>query len=295
MKNKKILCSGSSGFIGRHLVEELQNLGYSVRGFDIKNFEAEDIRFRPELRKIFKYYKPDIVIHLATLTGVRNSVKKPAEYFETNITGTYNMLDIASRSGVKKFIFFSSSSVYGDRKCPLKEDVICDNQLSPYAVSKITGELLCRMFKDLPTIIVRPFTVYGENPRKDQVIYKIIKAAKTGKVFQKFGDGNSIRGYTNVHDLIDGVIKLIDYKQKDNYEVFNLGGSEQVQLNKLIEIVKEKYSKLKVVQVERNLADVLNSYADITKAKKLLDWQPNKKFKDEILCLIKNLKETKKL
>ena len=288
---KRILLTGSDGFIGKYLKEELRNLGFYVKGIDIKNGEFEDIRYKVEVRRIFDIYKPDIVIHLAALTGVRGSLINPQDYFSTNITGTYNLLEVARNRGVKNFLFASSSSVYGNQKNPLKENMICDNQLSPYAVSKKAGELLCKMFTNLPTVVFRPFTVYGtdiKRMRKDMIIYKLISAAKNKRVFEKYGDGNSTRGYTNVYDLVNGIIKLIDYKPKDNYEEFNLGGTEEIKLNDLIDIVRESFPDLKVKQIIRQQVDVLHNLADISKAKKKVEFDPIMNFRKEIkkLCSI---------
>lgn len=292
----KILLTGDKGFIGTHLKNKLILLGYNVYGFDIKEVEKYyDVRNEKSCQDRIKQVKPDIIIHLAALAGVRSSLKSPADYFETNITGTYYLLKWADKFGVKKFLFASSSSIYGQQgKIPLSEDIECFNPLSPYAVSKLAGEYLCRMFTNLKTIVFRPFTVYGENGRKDMVVGKLIRAGATGQVFEKYGDGNSVRGYTHIDDLVDGIVKLIDYEPKFNYEVFNLGGVEKVKLNDLIDIVKEVFPNLKVVQVDRNPADPLYSYASINKAKEVLGWEPQKKFKNEIKKLCLKAKMSKK-
>jgi len=286
----KILLTGDKGFIGTHLKKRLKELKYKVYGFDIKTSSLQDIRNILKVMNVFHRVKPDIVIHLAALTGVRESVKNPKGYFNTNVNGTTNIIERAKKSGVKKFLFASSSSVYGEQKSPLKENMICNYQLSPYAKSKRAGELICLSNADekMPIIAFRPFTVYGKNGRINMVVRKIIKAAKTGKVFYKYGDGNSSRGYTNVHDLVDGIIKLIDYKPKDNFEIFNLGGAEVIKLNDLVEIVRNKFPNLKVEQTRKSSADVVNSFADISKAKRLLGWSPKRKFKEEIEKLCQN-------
>lgn len=288
MKNKTICVTGSSGFIGGYLVKKLKELEYKVIGFDIKNSVADDIRNPMSVKALFKNNKIDTVIHLAALTGVRGS--NAIEYFETNITGTNNLLEMAKKYGVKNFLSASSSSVYGEQKCPLKESDEGIHLLSYYAISKKSGELLCEMHKDLSTIVFRPFTVYGDNinsMRKNMVLYKLLNAATNKEIFEKYGDGNSSRGYTNVHDLIDGIVKLIDYKPKDNFEIFNLGGSEEIKLNDFIKIIKKEFSDLKIKQIEKNLADIPHSLADISKAKQKIGWNPNRIFNNEIkkLCL----------
>ena len=288
INKKKIKClvTGNKGFIGTKLERKLKELGFEVKGFDIKNSLAEDIRNKLSLENVFSKFKPEVVIHLAALAGVRNSLLNPQDYFETNITGTYYLLEMCRKYNVK-LLSASSSSVYGERiEEKLNENMICDNQLSPYAVSKKAGELLCKMFKDVQTIVFRPFTVYGgklEEMRKDMVLYKLIKAGREKTVFHRYGDGNSIRGYTNVYDLIEGIIELINFNKTYNFDIFNLGGSQQVSLNELIGIVKEKYPDLKVEEIERNFADVVSSCADITKATELLRWKPIRNFKNEII------------
>ena len=287
----RILLTGDKGFIGAHLSEKLKGLGHDVKGYDLKS--GLDIRDRNQLESVFKTFLPERVIHLAALTGVRDSLTNPAGYFETNITGTYYLLEMAEKYGVKNFLSASSSSVYGQQNGwrvagGLREDLICDNQLSPYAVSKKAGELLCKMFGEVSTVVFRPFTVYGENGRKNMVVYKLINAGRNGAVFHKYGDGNSVRGYTNVHDLNEGIVKLIKYSPENNFEIFNLGGEEKVKLNDLIKIVKEEFPDLKVEQVERNPVDVLCSFADLGKVKIEVDYNPKRNFYNEIKKLCKN-------
>jgi UDP-glucuronate 4-epimerase len=282
----KILITGNKGFIGTHLEKALsENKDFDVYGCDIKRRLTEDIRNEMAMKALFGKVKPDVVIHLAALPGVRESEKRPLDYIDTNIWGTYNLLKMSEKYGVKNFLFASSSSVCVSEKCPIKETMPTDYQLSLYSITKRTGESLCYMFKNVPTVVFRPYTVYGENGREKMVVRKLITAAKNGEVFEKYGDGKQIRGYTNVHDLVDGIIKLIDYKPKDNFEIFNLGGIEKIRLNDLIKMVKKVYPKLKVEQVERHPADVNASWADITKAKKVLGWEPKRNFKEEIIKL----------
>jgi len=278
----KILLTGNSGFIGTHLEKKLKELGYDVKGYDLK--DGYDIRNEAQVEDVMKNFLPDIIIHLAALTGVRKSLEMPKEYFETNITGTFYLLKAAQKYGVKNFLSASSSSVYGDSDI-MREDIVCEHQLSPYAVSKKAGELLCKM-SNVSTIVFRPFTVYGENGRKDMAIYKLIKAGKEGTVFQKYGEDSS-RGYTNVHDLVDGIVKLIDYKPEDNFEIFNLGGNEVVKLDDLINIVRGEFPKLKVETVERNKADTQHNAADISKAESI-GYKPVRDFRTEIIKLCKN-------
>ena len=291
-KNNKILLSGSSGFIGTHLYKRLDNLGYQIFGLDIKESETFDIRKKDYLDDIiFPSFKPDIIIHLAALTNVRESVENPHGHIDTNIKGTLNLLELSKKYKVQKFLVASSSAVYGDQPCPLKEDMNCDNPLSPYALSKIGVELVCKLFSaDIPITIFRPFTVYGENGRENQVISKLINAGINRTVFEKYGDGTSTRGYVNVNDLVDGIIVLIDYKPKDNLEIFNLGGSQIICLNDLIDIVKKEFIGLRVKQIGRNPADTYQSYADIGKAKQAFGWEPKRDFEAEVIGLCRRAK-----
>ena len=289
--NKKILLTGNRGFIGSHLEKRLLNLGYQVRGFDIKNNATEDIRNKDSVESVFEKFRPEIVVHLAAMTGVKDSLIYPEQYFSTNIIGTYNLLSAARNYKVVNFIAASSTSVYGklgEKGDLLKEDMVCDHQLSPYGVSKKAVELLCKMFSDLPTIVVRPLAVYGENSRKDLVIYKLIEAGLTGKTFYKFGDGSSTRAYAHIDDFNDGIIKLIDYKPEDNFEIFNLPGKEPIKLNYLIQIIQEEFPSINLVETAPDPAEVPHAVSDFSKARAKIGYNPTRDFKTEIkkLCQI---------
>jgi len=283
----KILLTGDRGFIGTNLKNKLKELGHEVCGMDIAgDASLDDISKEHNVECELKNTKPDVIIHLAALAGVRKSLKIPDEYYKVNITGTHWLLKWAIRTGVKKFLFASSSSVYGDGESPLKEKMECNSQLSPYAVSKKAAEMVCKMFsRKIPVIVFRPFTVYGPKGRPDMVIGEILRAGRENTEFVKYGDGKSSRGYTHVDDLTDGIIKLLDYQPKDNYEVFNLGGSEVIFLNELIKIVKSKFPFLKIREIPMPEVDVLHSNADIKKARKKVGWEPKRKFKEELLKL----------
>ena len=283
----RILLTGDKGFIESHLQVKLRNLGFIVNGYDLK--VGYDIRNRRQVDQAFSLFKPRVVIHLAALTGVRLSEQIPAEYFKTNVMGMYNVLEEAKKRGVDNFLFASSSSVYGNEaKCPLRENME-KNPISIYGLTKHIGEMMCKQFsKYFPVVVFRPFTVYGEQGRKGMVIRRLITAGRKNKTFYRFGDGNSKRGYTNVHDLNDGIVKLIDYRPTNNFEDFNLGGSEIIKLNDLIDLMGEQFPNLKVEEINRNSADVLESYADTYKVYKEIGWEPKRDFKKEIkkLCRI---------
>ena len=282
----RILLTGDKGFIGSHLQIKLRNAGFIVNGYDLK--VGHDIRNRRQLDQAFKLFTPSVVIHLAALAGVRVGEKIPTEYFKTNLFGLYNVLEEAKKAKVSNFLFASSSSVFGDKvECPMKEDAI-KNPVSFYGITKYIGEKMCRYYsKYFPVIVFRPFTVYGERGRASMVVPRLISAGRKNKVFYKFGKGDSKRGYINVHDLNDGILRLIGYRSKDNFEDFNLGGDEVIVLDELIDIVKKQYPNLKVEEIERHLADVKESYADTSKAYRKISWMPKRNFKQEIIKLCK--------
>ena len=292
----KIFLTGSEGFIGGHLRERLEKLGHKVKGFDLRSnesfsinglvfFERQDIRQYYKVEQSMREFSPDIVIHLAALAGVRESLENPQDYFETNIIGTYNVLESAMRCKAKNVIVASSSSVYGDQKNPLNEKMRCDKPLSPYAASKIGTETVCQYFgRWLPISIIRPFTVFGENGRKEMVVPKLIRAAKEKTEFTMYGDGSSSRGYIYVGDLVDGIVKLMGYLPS-GCEIFNLGGAEEIRLSELVEIVRGELGDFPIRQEDHHFADVRHNLADISKAKNLLGWRPTRKFRDEIVKL----------
>ena len=287
-----ILLTGNKGFVGSHLEPKLKELGHEVVGFDIETSQVQDIRNTLSLNSLFNNNEFDVIVHLAALTGVRDGENDAKSYIDTNVTGTRNLLERAEGYKVKKFLFASSSSIYGERDGACEESQANENVNSVYAFTKVAGENLCKMMKNVQTLIFRPFTVYGENGREEMVIPKIIKAGQEGTVFEKYGDGGSTRGYTHIDDLCEGIVALLDYETEEKRAIFNLGGIEVISLNNLIEIVKKQFPKLKVKQVVRNPADVEYSYADISKAKDLLGWAPKRKFKGEIKKLCQEKKKS---
>ncbi len=283
----RILITGDMGFIGTHLSKHLVSLGYEVFGMDIKKGTQDDIRLVENVRAVFEEVKPEVVIHLAALAGVRNSLTIPQKYFETNVTGTYWVLLFAQQYKAKTLVA-SSSSVYGEGGVGIKEDMPCNHQLSPYAVSKKAMEMVCRYFGDnMPVIVFRPFTVYGENGRQDMVIGKMKKALQENTEFEQFGDGSSSRGYTNVHDLCEGIEALVKYPmQEKGFEIFNVGGNAEITLETLINIFKSKYPELKVKEVPKLSVDPQRNMADLTKMKEKTGWQPKRNFREELLKII---------
>ena len=280
----KVLISGHEGFIGKHLTKRLDELKIDWVGLDLKN--GHDIRNPEIVEQFFKIPKPDVVIHLAALAGVRKGEEIPYDYITTNIGGTSRLLEMAEKYKVERFIHFSSSSVYGQKKPPLKEnDLLCP--ISSYGITKMAGEMLCRKSK-VKTFIVRPFTVYGENGRPDQVFYKWLGQIKKGKPIDFYGGGTSGRGYTYVGDLVEGVIQLLGY-QSNKSDTFNLGGNKVIRLKDVLKLY-QRFSKknFKVNRMPMPSVDVYESWANIGKAKKLLGFNPDTNFEKKLEDIIKN-------
>ena len=298
---KNVLVTGGAGFIGSHLVDRL--LGTNVEQItvvdDFNNFYAPeikhenirehlkdpryklaeaDIRDRAAIERVFNQTRFDCLVHLAARAGVRPSLKEPQLYAETNINGTLNLLELARHHGIRQFVFGSSSSVYGiNAKVPFSEDDPIRQPISPYAATKAAGELLCHTYSHLyglRCICLRFFTVYGTRQRPDLAIHKFAKLISEGKPIPFFGDGTSRRDYTYIDDIIDGVVAAIDYDQSP-YEVINLGESRTVELIELIALLeKELGTKATIDRQPPQPGDVPQTFADITKARALLGYNP---------------------
>lgn len=298
---KNILITGGAGFIGSHLVDHLLLEGdwavtvvddfndfyapnikrNNVRAHEqnpaYKLIEA-DIRDQAALAKVFDNTQFDAIVHLAARAGVRPSLKDPQLYCETNIDGTLNLLEEARKHGVKQFVFGSSSSVYGiNAKVPFSEDDPIRQPISPYAATKGAGELLCHTYShlyDLRSVCLRFFTVYGARQRPDLAIHKFASLISQSKPIPVFGDGKSRRDYTYIDDIIGGVRAAIDYDQT-NYEVINLGESRTVELTELISLLEQELGKKAIIDSQApQPGDVPQTFADITRARQLLGYNP---------------------
>ena len=305
----KILVTGGAGFIGSHLVDRLlseggwrvvvvddfndfyapdvkrENVREHVRNSSYKLYEA-DIRDRARLAEIFKEEKFDCIVHLAARAGVRPSLAEPILYAETNINGTLNLLELARSFEVKQFVFGSSSSVYGiNAKVPFSEDDPIRQPISPYAATKAAGELICHTYSHLygvRSVCLRFFTVYGARQRPDLAIHKFAKLMTQDRAIPVFGDGTTRRDYTYIDDIIAGVRAAIDYEGSD-YEVFNLGESQTVELNELIALLeKELGRRAQIDRRPQQPGDVPQTFAEITKARRLLGYNPQTKIEDGI-------------
>lgn len=298
---KRFLVTGGAGFIGSHLVDRLlrtgseqitvvddfndfyepeikrANIGSHLKDPRYTLVEA-DIRDRTALETVFNQHNFDCIVHLAARAGVRPSLSEPQLYTETNINGTVNLLELARQHNIKQFVFGSSSSVYGiNAKVPFSEDDPIRQPISPYAATKAAGELLCHTYSHLyglRCVCLRFFTVYGPRQRPDLAIHKFAKLITQNKPIPVFGDGTTRRDYTYVDDIIDGVVAAIHYDKSD-YEVFNLGESRTVELRELISLLeKELDAHATIDRQPPQPGDVPQTFADITKARALLGYDP---------------------
>ena len=298
---KNLLITGGAGFIGSHLVDRLlaTNVEHITVIDDFNDFydpsikrdnirehlkdprysiNEVDIRDHASLEQVFKAGNFDCVVHLAARAGVRPSLSEPQLYTETNINGTLNLLELARNSNIKRFVFGSSSSVYGiNAKVPFSEDDPIRQPISPYAATKGAGELLCHTYAHLyglRCVCLRFFTVYGPRQRPDLAIHKFAKLISKRKPIPVFGDGSTRRDYTYVDDIIDGVMAAIDYDQS-NYEVINLGESRTVELNELISLLEKELDTHAIIDRQPpQPGDVPQTFADISKARTLLGYHP---------------------
>ncbi len=302
----KILVTGGAGFIGSHFVEKCLALGHSVAVVDdfndfyaptikranVAGFAKDapvheaDIRDADAMLRIVKNGRFDSIVHLAARAGVRPSIKDPRLYVETNILGTLNLLEAAKQGNVPRFICASSSSVYGVLKTlPFREDLALTQTISPYAATKLAGEQICSNFSHLfglRTINLRFFTVYGPRQRPDLAIHSFTKAIHESRSIQQFGDGSTRRDYTYIDDIIQGMTACLGYEGQ-LCDVFNLGESQTTTLSELIATIERALGKKAVIEKKPDQpGDVPVTYADITKAKALLAYDPHTKIAEGI-------------
>ena len=249
----------------------------------------QDIRDKDGLAKIFEQHKIDLVIHLAALAGVRPSIERPLEYEEVNIKGSMNLWELCKEFNIKKFVCASSSSVYGNNeKIPFSETDNVDRPISPYAATKKCGEIMGHVYHHLygiDMIQLRFFTVYGPRQRPDLAIHKFTKIITDGNEVPFYGDGSTARDYTFIDDIIDGIMKSIQYLENNDkiYEIINLGESEVVNLNEMLGTIEENLDKKSVRNtLPMQPGDVFKTNADITKAKSIIGYQPTTNFQNGI-------------
>jgi UDP-glucuronate 4-epimerase len=303
---RRVLLTGGAGFIGSHVAESLLRQGaeltivdslddfyppawkrsnleevrrngkYTLEELDICNFEG--------LREVFRRVRPEVVIHLAARAGVRPSIEQPRLYEQVNVAGTVNLLELCREFKVERFVFGSSSSVYGaTSRAPFSEDHVELRPISPYAATKLAGEMLCYTYAHLfalPTVCLRFFTVYGPRQRPDLAIHKFTMLLENNKPLPIFGDGSTGRDYTYVDDIVAGILAAVGFEFQTaageaRFEVFNLGNSHPVKLSELVELLETATGR-KADRQRKPLqpGDVPLTWADVSKAARLLGYRP---------------------
>jgi UDP-glucuronate 4-epimerase len=298
----RILVTGGAGFIGSHLVEKLLAAGHDVVILDdfndfydpkikqgnIAGFANDvtlchaDLRDGAVVRNLFHREKVNAIAHLAARAGVRPSIQHPQLYYDTNVSGTLHLLEAARVTGVERFVFASSSSVYGASKTvPFCEDQHLTQTLSPYGATKVAGEFLCSTYSHLyqmRVVALRYFTVYGPRQRPDLAIHQFTRRIYAGQPIDQFGDGSTRRDYTYIDDVIQGTMAALEY-EGPHYDIFNLGESETIQLKELILAIENALGKkAKINRLPEQPGDMPLTCADISKARKLLGYNPATKF-----------------
>ena len=318
--NKTYLVTGGAGFIGSSLADFLLKKDYKVVVIDnfcdfydpsIKRNNVKDnldnpnyklyeidLRCKSDVEKVFRENKIDVVIHLAAMAGVRPSIENPILYQEVNCIGTQNLLEVMKEYGVKNLVMASSSSVYGNnKKVPFKETDIVDYAISPYAATKKSNEVMTHVYHKLfnmNVIMLRFFTVYGPRQRPDLAINKFTRLMLNDEEVTMFGDGTTSRDYTYIDDIVSGIYSSINYVLNNNdvYEIVNLGNSSPISLKEMINTIAEVLNKKpKIKEMPMQQGDVNITYADISKAKEMLNYDPKTPFKEGIEKFVKWYKE----
>ncbi len=301
------LVTGGAGFIGSHLSARLLREGHRVVIVDDLNDFYEpgikernvarlqpadrialhqlDITDKPALDRVFAAEKFDAIVHLAARAGVRPSIQQPLLYVQTNIAGTMNLLECARAAGIRKFVFASSSSVYGvNSKVPFSESDPIFKPISPYAATKLAGEAICHSYHHLygmDMTCLRFFTVYGPSQRPDLAIHKFARLIAAGKPIQVYGDGTTRRDYTFIDDIVEGILACI--RGKFGCEIFNLGNSNTVELRYLIELLESALGRKATIDRQpEQPGDVPVTFADIAKARRMLGYDPQTKIEQGI-------------
>ena len=300
----RVLVTGGAGFIGSHLVEKLLASGHEVVILDDFNdfYDPQtkhanvaglardvtvyhvDLRDTESVRNLFHREKVDAIAHLAARAGVRPSIQQPRLYYDTNVTGTLHLLEAARVTEVERFVFASSSSVYGaSKRIPFSEDEHLKQTLSPYAATKIAGEFLCSTYShlyNLRVVALRYFTVYGPRQRPDLAIHQFTRRIYAGQPIDQFGDGSTRRDYTYIDDVIQGTMAALQY-EGSLFDIFNLGENDTIQLKDLIAAIEKALGKkAKINQLPEQPGDMPLTCADISKARKLLDYKPTTRLSD---------------
>lgn len=309
--NKRVFLTGGAGFIGSHLAEALLRAGATLSIIDNLNdfyppawkrsnlkeigdtgsfqFIQGDICNADELRRAFIEANPEIVIHLAASAGVRPSIERPAVYDLVNISGTLNLLELIREFSTSTLIFGSSSSIYGaTSRAPFCEEQAELRPISPYAATKLAGEMLAFTYAYLfgmKTLCLRFFTVYGPRQRPDLAIHKFTALIESGKPVPIFGDGNSGRDYTYIDDIVAGVMASLEYEPPllhgARYDVLNLGNSHPVTLRELVSLLENTTGRRAILEFKpAQPGDVPLTWADISKSSRLLGYRPGTSLTD---------------
>ncbi|TXH08317.1 MAG: NAD-dependent epimerase/dehydratase family protein [Candidatus Moraniibacteriota bacterium] len=296
----KVLITGGAGFIGSATARALMDRGDTpilIDNFNdyydprikedrikkfLKDYKGQfklyrgDIRDRAFLEKVYKKERPEKVVHLAAMAGVRNSLKDPALYADVNVMGTTYLLDLAVKYGVKNFLYASSSSVYGNNtKLPFAETDPVDTPISPYAATKKATELLAHVYSHihaLPTTGLRFFTVYGPWGRPDMALFTFTQDIIAGNTIKVYNYGDMTRNFTYIDDIVSGILTCLDADLA--CAVMNIGGDKEERLTRFIEVIEEnvgKKAKKKMMPIQPG--DVKSTVADIRRLRKL-GWKP---------------------
>jgi len=311
-----ILVTGGAGFIGSHLVDRLLEEGHRVICLD--NFDSfydpavkrrnlaqalpnprfrlieGDLRDERTLEKIFREEKVDIVAHLAARAGVRPSVENPALYGDVNVRGTIQLLESCRRRGVGRFIFASSSSVYGNNsRVPFSEEDPVDTPISPYAATKRAGELLCHTYHHLygmDIACLRYFTVYGPRQRPEMAIHHFTRSIHEGKKISIYGDGSSRRDYTYIDDALEGTLGAL--RREHGFQIYNIGESQTITLSSLIQALEKVVGKRAIIEyLPEQPGDVKQTFADIRKAREQLGYHPKTDIHEGLRRFVRWFKE----
>ena len=302
-----VLVTGGAGFIGSHLSQALLRQGHRVSIVDDLNdyydpalklanleeirssgeasFHQADICDEERISSILAQEQPEAIVHLAARVGVRPSLEQPLLYERVNVRGTMVLLEACRRLHIQKFVFASSSSIYGiANRVPFSEEDHLNLPISPYAATKIAGEKICYTYAhlyDMRVVCLRFFTVYGPRQRPDLAIRKFVESIEAGRLIQVFGDGTSGRDYTYVADTVSGIIGALHHDC--GFEVFNLGNSRPVSLNEMIATIETVVGRPSVREAcGEQPGDVPITFADIGKAQRVLGYSPQISFADGI-------------
>jgi UDP-glucuronate 4-epimerase len=314
----KIIVTGGAGFIGSHFAEKAVSAGHEVFVFDdfndfyspeikkanIRSLKQNaricnvDIRDGSQVHTLFAEIKPEVVVHFAARAGVRPSIENPEVYLDTNIKGTYHLLEAARTIGTQRFILASSSSVYGViKEVPFREDMCLNQTISPYAASKLAAEQLCSNYAhlyDMRCVSLRFFTVYGPRQRPDLAIHAFTRSILNGIPIRQFGNGSTRRDYTYIDDILQGVEASLTY-DGPRYDVFNLGESETTTLSSLISTLEAALGRSALIEnFPEQPGDVPVTYADISKAEKLLNYRPGTKVSEGIPRFVEWFRQTQR-